>query len=84
MLIPVGIFAEVKVEVDHLVRHRSDTSIKMGVFSRGDCYLVRIWLVQPIDILEMPDHKDYFLTGWKPPRFYRGQLDEQFVNCYAS
>jgi hypothetical protein len=78
-----GIFAEVKVKVDHFVRHCPDTSIKMGVFGRGDSYLVRLWLVQAVDILEMPDHKDYFLTGWKSPRFYRGQLDKQLVNCHT-
>ena len=84
MLIPQRDFAEVKVEVDHFVRHRPDTSIEMRVFSRGEGYFVRLWLVQPIYILEMPDHKDYFLTGRKSPRFYRGQLDKQLVNRDAS
>jgi isochorismate hydrolase len=52
----------------------------MRVFSRGEGYLVRLWLVQAIDILEMPDREDQVLTRWKSPRFYRGQLDEQLVN----
>jgi hypothetical protein len=45
---------------------------------------VRVWLVQPIYILEMPDYKNYFLTGWESPRFYRGQLDKQLVNRNTS
>jgi hypothetical protein len=57
---------------------------RVGVFSRGNGYLVRLWLVQAVDILEMPDHKDQVLTGWKSPRFYGGQLDKQLVNRDAS
>jgi hypothetical protein len=58
--------------------------LRVGVFSRGNGYLVRLWLVQAVDILEMPDHKDQVLTGWKSPRFYGGQLDKQLVNRDAS
>ena len=84
MLIPFGVFADVKVEVDHFVRHCSYYSIQMGVFSRGEGYLVRLWLVQAIHIWEMPDREDQVLRGWESPRFYRGQLDKQLVNRDAS